>query len=1186
MDIQIAQIPSVLKMNSQLDATTVNKLIEILQASPAPLSTREIGFRLRKQHLRLPDHEVSSLLRNMLHKGQTELNKSRWASSIPGKTPSSLPPYALPLLSKDTLSELGSTEGSIVGEKPGKPEIIETEGGSKKPPVFSGRWGFFRKLLAYYRQCIRNEEGAEASAFQNESGSKFIYLHKTGKWYPKPGLQWRTTIPIGPHLSGILNSLPSSAEDQSLVVGYPVQATYINKKDEPNISIISPVFFFTLEHVVSNNGLILSCSAPKVEINLKWLEYAFARKPDQQRNFLSACGFINRWQPNDEAPGLEKGELSPSMESLITALSAFMPKKIQQPLTLESVPDHIIHEPFDTGIYNRAVLMIARRTRYTSTLLKELAIIEKVPDDLLERTALRHIFTGMENILESNHEDLLHEAVVSDTSLLNAEQRRAISSLLNRDITVITGPPGTGKSQVVAGTITNARLRNESVLFASRNHKAIDAVVSRLNDPEGGQQLIIRTNSKEDPSLNITFKHAITDILAFQHDNAAAEQLSRVREDLFSLLEERGQKALFAHQAIEAGNMLGEIEENMSYLAEKLPPETAIFISEKSKIFPSDAINSLSRIFRDTVPGSHDQKFFRKVLSFFKALRFFPSYRLACGKIYNVPGLPQFPSFPSPIELSKVANQVPLLDRAAEYANLRNESLDHENNLKELPPLEETTKDVARLSERIKDVVSRAIPLDVISRQGLRPGVDRQELDGLRAALNAMRTGLDEGNIQTETLRVLTERTPYILDSFPCWAVTNLSVGSRLPLLAGMFDLAIVDEASQSDIPSAIPILFRAKRAGAVGDPHQLTHSSKLSTAKDTMLRKQVNIECVDDVRYAYTESSLYNLFAGTRVASTVFLSETYRNAYEIADYSNAIFYKGRLRVATDCSRLKVPNGMKMGIGWTDVSGEVKSGGGSGCYCQAEVEEVVRIVRTMLLHNRFSGTLGIVTPFRQQANRIRDALFESDSQLFDALRQAEAHVDTSHGFQGDERDVIIFSICGGPEMPAGSRSFLRETGNLFNVAVSRARAVLNVVGNQTWARRCGIRHIERLAAPKAIVSDSNHKTPWHPFESPYEEILFNALKEVGLEPRPQLPVSSRRMDMALVREGEKPLKIDIEVDGDCHRNSNGSRKIDDHWRDIQLQGLGWQVMRFWTYQLREDLPGCVEKIRKAWSSHE
>ena len=55
------------------------------------------------------------------------------------------------------------------------------------------------------------------------------------------------------------------------------------------------------------------------------------------------------------------------------------------------------------------------------------------------------------------------------------------------------------------------------------------------------------------------------------------------------------------------------------------------------------------------------------------------------------------------------------------------------------------------------------------------------------------------------------------------------------------------------------------------------------------------------------------------------------------------------------------------------------------------------------------------------------------------------------------------------------------------------------------------------------------------------------------------------------------------VDGDCHRNPDGTRKMDDLWRDIQLQGMGWKVMRFWTYMLREDMGACVEKIFKAWS---
>jgi len=85
----------------------------------------------------------------------------------------------------------------------------------------------------------------------------------------------------------------------------------------------------------------------------------------------------------------------------------------------------------------------------------------------------------------------------------------------------------------------------------------------------------------------------------------------------------------------------------------------------------------------------------------------------------------------------------------------------------------------------------------------------------------------------------------------------------------------------------------------------------------------------------------------------------------------------------------------------------------------------------MILDNGFKGSVGVVTPFSQQKRRLEDTLFGADTEFYHALEAVDCHVDTAHGFQGDERDVIIFSLCGGPDMPRGSMHFLRESGQSF-----------------------------------------------------------------------------------------------------------------------------------------------------------
>ena len=1172
------------------------QLLRILEKSSTPLSGRELGVRLRIRGIKISEYEITKLLRELQRNGQAAYHRGRWVSqkdSITSQHQNSAITVCsdihYPPLSPELLHILGwekQAPGALPGEgEPHPPQETPTlECSFEKPMASISRWDNFRKFLGYYRHCIVNEEGAEASTFHNEYLKKFLFLRGIGSWYPKPKLTWRATVLLGPHMAEFLRNLDGHSEGYALVLGYPLQGIYLEKEGQPDVGIVSPIFFYYVRHRISAGALIVECENPQPDINLKWLEHAFGRNPQRQRSFLSACGFLNRWQPNDEIPTLEKGERSPGLDNLAATISSYMPERVVEPLRLESVPDTPLSDKFPTGIYNRAVLMLARRTKYTKTLLKELQAIEKTPDDELDKTALRYIFIRDDAADKSMEEELLHEGLVVDTAPLNPDQRRAVAALLKRNISVITGPPGTGKSQVVSAAMGNARLMGQSVLFASRNHKAIDAVFNRFTDVKQ-RPLMVRTNSKDDPNLNYTFRTAIRELLALPHDPIANQRLVRIKEEIHSLLENRGSIARYARSVAEVATLLGEKEEQLAYLAKTIPDTTKAFIDENPKAFPVGTVKRLIKVIHGVNLGEKKPKFVYKILGTFKAFNTLFWYLIAKGKLRRIPGYPPLPILGTPSTLRNLIRSLQIIEKSLEFAELRLSCLPLESRAKEMPRLEELSDTISQLSSRIAKLAIQAISYDLDSRCGLPPDANREELDALQAAMHSVQTGLETGVVKKETLRLLKSRASLVLDHFPCWAVTNLSVGSRIPFVPGLFDLAIVDEASQSDIPSAIPILFRARRIGVVGDPFQLTHCSKLSITKDTMLRRKAGLSRIEDVRFAYTESSLYNLISRINGVESVFLSETYRSVSDIANYSNQTFYSGRLRVATNQKHLLVPRGMKPGIHWTDVKGGIQSGGGSGCYCPEEVEKVVALVKTILLDSGFQGTLGIVTPFRQQANRLQDAIFQGDID-YQLLERAGVHVDTAHGFQGDERDVIILSLCAGPEMPIGSRSFLRETGNLFNVAASRARAVLHIVGNRDWAQTCGIKHIQNLAAPPKLLRPEPKPSPWYPHESPWEKILFDALTKEGLEPKPQFPVLNRRLDLALIGKTDKTLKIDIEVDGDCHRNPDGSRKIDDIWRDMQLQAMGWKVMRFWVYQLREDLDGCVKEIMEAYGDNE
>jgi very-short-patch-repair endonuclease len=253
------------------------------------------------------------------------------------------------------------------------------------------------------------------------------------------------------------------------------------------------------------------------------------------------------------------------------------------------------------------------------------------------------------------------------------------------------------------------------------------------------------------------------------------------------------------------------------------------------------------------------------------------------------------------------------------------------------------------------------------------------------------------------------------------------------------------------------------------------------------------------------------------------------------------------------------------------------------------VDELRRLVA-----RGYQGTIGVVSPFLAQALRIRD-LVAGEPALANQLYGAEFLASTVHSFQGDERDVIIFSPTVSKNTPDGARLFLSRNPNLFNVAITRARAVLIVVGDRAAAEHSGVDYLARFVryvasldeGDEASVQSSADLGPIFPpvarpeRVSDWERILYSALYEAGLRPIPQYEVEQYAVDLALL-DGQRRLAI--EVDGErYHRAWDGELCRRDQLRNMRLIELGWDVMRFWVYEIRDDLPRVVQRIER-WST--
>ena len=521
--------------------------------------------------------------------------------------------------------------------------------------------------------------------------------------------------------------------------------------------------------------------------------------------------------------------------------------------------------------------------------------------------------------------------------------------------------------------------------------------------------------------------------------------------------------------------------------------------------------------------------------------------------------------------------------RADIEMNIANRSREFEQDaaaLTKLPMVNDLAVGLKHLENQIWDAGKRLVDASMRLLPDHFDIETRRAIGDFRALFERLQNDQLGGPTYGRLMRQMEALFPKVMDALPAWCVTNLSARGNIPLHDGLFDLVVIDEASQCDIPSALPLLYRAKRALIIGDPNQLRHITSINERRDQNLQEKYGLHAAADAIFAFSQNSLFD--AAERNASPRQLNEHFRSHADIIGFSNRHWYDNRLLLCTNYDDLKMPDGTSPGIRWTDTKGSVNRGpASSGAVCIEEADTVVQAVVDLVEARGFRGSVGIVTPFRAQANLIRGKINQQLSPA--SVRRCELITDTSHGFQGDEKDVIFFSPCVGYQMPEGAEWFLNGTANLFNVAITRARALLHVVGNLESCLVSSIPHVKGFAEYYEQTQQNRKQSDTPPGfdDGPtighWERPFYEALQAAGLKPMHQYAEGQYRLDFAFVTEN---TKLNVEVDGAMyHREWDGSRSRNDLMRDHRLIGMGWKVKRFWVYELRDDIERCVDEVK-------
>ena len=1020
---------------------------------------------------------------------------------------------------------------------------------------------FIKKLSQYLHDCVREE--VKSSTFRNLKGdkdNKWIFIKGEEELFTK----WEEYLRLDgsdSKLTELMVQSEMSQKDKYLIYGYLFIVGKSSKSKRQN-EFLTPLLYMPCR--LERNGVNINC-IPQDEV--------------LSVNTGALTALMKKSDDDDEVEQLLEGllEVVPSLpltdeglniflttlKSLIPEIDISFDKKndvdednisadvakdfynekinadnVDEIIEAEETKQKQIKKLEKISLTKQAAIILTKRPSVTAGVLHELTQIAEQPSGIYRETAL-NIINEEYNLSKDKSVPIKDMKEVKDfypiTPLsLSDSQEKVIKNIDNNKFIAVQGPPGTGKSQTIVNLVAHLIANGKTVLVASRMDKAVDVVAERLNEL-GAPYLALRAGRL---NYQKQLSYQLQDLLSGKVDLD-----SEFEDSLFAGIDDMKNHINMLKSAENKCEQIIKLENEWRNVSKETQmQENSVgepqFIKAPLKKFEIESIAVIIKTLENNIEKTG---FFANIANF--------------GGVNQLKKILKLKNFDVNYEnLNRLKSE---LETAELVYKLRKIESDIQK-----------TGNLHVLSEQIKQMKKKQKPLAVNilknrRRESLK-GLLRDQIKRQRLIVHAKSLVEKRQNLQSRILE--TEDFKPLLEAFPCWCVTTYAVSGSLPLKPGMFDVAIIDEASQCDIASCFPILYRAKKAVIVGDDKQLPHLSFLEKAKEQSFLSQYGIPDKYQLMWRFRTNSMFDL-ADYYSMNSVMLDEHFRSLPPIIEFSNREFYGGRMRI------MKKDTGMDKVIEIVQVpDGKVDMDATRNL---PEIEALVKYLYDIIVEDERKNpdnpvSIGVISPFRAQVEQLKVSISKVISEHM--IRKHQIEVGTAHTFQGDERDVILMSWAYADNSFPQSLVFLQKP-NLFNVAVTRARnKVINFISKDVKELPDGLfRHYtayveeyqNKLEALKNCNFDENI------YKNSLEKEIAEAIRNLDHEVKAGVEIAGLSADLLVDN------KYIIEVDG---VEDNKKSSVSNMKKQAILERCGFNVKRVTYREWQYSQNACLDRL--------